>query len=172
MNFASMNRYAAMARAFVQKDWFPSFALMLIMLITLVCAMFTFMLMPGLNQETAVKKTAEAAENEPDTRKANGGSGKGSQYALPELVTNVGTSEGKRFVVANLTLVGANQAFFKNNQDQIMDLSSGILARLNPDVLEKPSNRTMIKTELLTEFRRVLGGPYIKDIYFTRLAIQ
>ena len=142
------------------------------MMITLLCAMFTFMLMPGLTQQGRMKKNAANQGKEPPDANQEAAYGKGNQYALPELVTNVGESAGRRFVVANLTLVGAPKAFVEQNQAKIMDLTSGILARLNPALLETPAQRKMVKTELLAELQRVLGGPYIKDIYFTRLAIQ
>jgi flagellar basal body-associated protein FliL len=174
MSLVVLKRYAILARDFCRKDWFPSFAILMIMMSTLIVAMLTFMMLPvSAKQPASDQKAAEARQKAIHKAHAKEeADAAGNTYVLPELVTNVGDSSGSRFVVANLTLVGMPKSFAVANEAKIMDLSSGILARLKPDVLEKPSNRKMLKTELLTELERVLGGAYVKDIYFTRLAIQ
>ena len=174
MSLVVLKQYAKMAKAFCRKVWFPSFAILLVMMITLIFAMFTFMMLPVSGEKPAPRQLALQAKQKAIHKaeaKAEAAAA-GVTYALPELVTNVNDSFGNRFVVANMTLVGVAKDFAAANEAKIMDLSSGILARLKPDVLEKPANRKMIKTELLTEMQRVLGGTYVKDIYFTRLAIQ
>jgi hypothetical protein len=37
---------------------------------------------------------------------------------------------------------------------------------------EKPGARNVIRAELLTIFNNALGGPIIKEIYITEMAIQ
>jgi flagellar basal body-associated protein FliL len=60
----------------------------------------------------------------------------------------------------------------EQNKDQLLDLATGTLCTKTISDLEKPGARNVIRAELLEVFNNALGGPLIKEIYITELAVQ
>jgi flagellar basal body-associated protein FliL len=92
-----------------------------------------------------------------------------------KILVNVAGSMMTRYLTMSLTLVGNTPDFkdrINKNMDQLMDLATGTLMTKTIADLEKPGERNVIRSELLTVFNNALGGPVIQDIYITEQAIQ
>jgi flagellar FliL protein len=94
---------------------------------------------------------------------------------LSKILVNVAGTMGTRYLMTSVTLVGTDPNLkdkIDQNRDQLMDLASGTLSTKNISDLEKPGARNVIRAELLEVFNNALGGPLIKEIYITELAVQ
>jgi flagellar FliL protein len=127
----------------------------------------------ALNPTAAAAAPASSAESEPTPGPVEGKPK--VTFALNKILVNVAGTMGTRYLMTSLTLVGTD-ASFKNkaeeNKDQLLDLATGTLCTKTISDLEKPGARNVIRAELLTLFNNALGGPVIKEIYLTELAIQ
>ncbi|MGA2175611.1 MAG: flagellar basal body-associated FliL family protein [Verrucomicrobiota bacterium] len=94
---------------------------------------------------------------------------------LSKILVNVAGTMGTRYLMTSVTLVGTDPNLknaIDQNKDQLLDLATGTLCTKTIADLEKPGARNVIRAELMTIFNNALGGPVIKEIYITELAIQ
>lgn len=151
--------------------------------------MTVFVLLPKMNSGgvTAHAKTeaTEPAEGgggghgEPAKEESGGGKhGAGGKVSVPlsaKVLVNVSGTAGTRYLLAALTLVGANEALKESvdkSDAQLRDVASSVLATKTIADLDKPGSRNLIRTELISAFNGVLGEGKVKEIYFTEFAIQ
>lgn len=152
--------------------------------------MTVFVLLPKINSAgiTAHAKTesAEPAEGggggehgEPAKEEGGGKHGaSGGKVSVPlsaKVLVNVSGTAGTRYLLASLTLVGANAELkesVEKSDAQLRDVASSVLATKTIADLDKPGSRNLIRTELISAFNGVLGEGRVKEIYFTEFAIQ
>ena len=94
---------------------------------------------------------------------------------LSKIVVNVSGSLGTRLLLCSFTLAGSAHEFkskIEDNNDQLRDLASSVLAAKTISDLEKPEARNLIRTELLSQFNSALGQGVVQEIYITEFAIQ
>jgi flagellar FliL protein len=94
---------------------------------------------------------------------------------LDKILVNVAGTMGTRYLMTSVTLVGTDPNLkdkIEQNKDQLRDLANGTLSTKTIADIEKPDARNVIRAELLEVFNNALGGPVIKEIYITELAIQ
>jgi flagellar FliL protein len=94
---------------------------------------------------------------------------------MDKLLVNVAGTMGTRYLMTSVTLVGTDPNLkdkIEQNKDQLRDLANGTLSTKTIADIEKPDARNVIRAELLEVFNNALGGPVIKEIYITELAIQ
>jgi flagellar basal body-associated protein FliL len=118
---------------------------------------------------------ASGASKDKESSSAAPGGKEKMMAPLPKILVNVAGSMMTRYLTMSVTLVGNTPDFkerIKKNQDQLMDLANGTLMTKTIADLEKPGERNVIRSELLTVFNNALGGPVIQDIYITEQAIQ
>jgi flagellar protein FliL len=121
----------------------------------------------GAAEPAAVDKTGDAAAPDAKSLKVT--------VPLTKVLVNVAGTMGTRYLMSSLTLVGTGADFkgkIEENRDQLMDLATGALSTKTIADLEKPGARNLIRSELMNTFNNALGGPIIKEIYITELAIQ
>ncbi|HEX3798060.1 MAG TPA: flagellar basal body-associated FliL family protein [Verrucomicrobiae bacterium] len=177
---------AAPAAAGGIKAWLP----LIVAVVAMPALAFTttkFVLLPKLQNAAggAPKAEATAAAPEKESSSSEGGSKEGGEksgnskgkvnVALSKMLVNVSGTLGTRYLMTSVTLVG-NTPDFKNkiddNKDQLMDLATGTLSSKTISDLEKPGERNVIRSELMTVLNNALGGPVIQEIYITEMAIQ
>ena len=124
------------------------------------------------------KAEAEAKHGEAKSgggEKHGGGDGKTSVSLSKAVTVNVAGSMGTRYIMANMTLVGATSGFearIKKSDDQLRALAGSVLRTKTIPDLEKPGAINVITSELLTVFNNALGGSLVQEIYLTDFAIQ
>jgi flagellar basal body-associated protein FliL len=161
------------------KIWLPLLATVVVMP-TLAYTTTQFILLPkikqAMTQGAAAAVEPDAAASKEKQAGSDAAPGKEKVLApLPKILVNVAGSMMTRYMTMSMTLVG-NTPDFKDriakNKDQLMDLANGALMTKTIADLEKPGERNVIRSELLTIFNNALGGPVIQDIYITEQAIQ
>lgn len=153
--------------------WLPLIVTIIAMPL-LAFATTKFVLIPQMKQ--SLGKAGDAA---PSTEKKDGTTDTDSKtkvlVPLSKILVNVAGTMGTRYLMASVTLVGSDESFrtqVEQNKDQLLDLATGTLCTKTISDLEKPGARNVIRSELMTVFNNALGGPVIKEIYITELAIQ
>ena len=151
--------------------------------------MTVFVLLPKINSGSvaAHAKTvggeavaAPGAHGEPADKGASGkhGGGAGGKIAVPlsaKVLVNIAGTAGTRYLLAQLTLVGASAELkdsVEKSDAQLRDVASSVLATKTIADLDRPGSRNLIRTELISAFNGVLGEGRVKEIYFTDFAIQ
>ena len=161
------------------KAWLPLIATVIVMPL-LAYATTAFVLVPRL------QKAVSPAQSDAKDDSGKGGEGQGSKEAhdgtgkvrVPlskNIMVNVAGSQGTRYIVAGLTLVGTGSDFegkIKRADDQIRDLASNILCAKSISDLEKPGARNLIRNEMLSVFNTALGNGVVQEIYLTDFAVQ
>jgi flagellar protein FliL len=162
------------------KAWLP----LVVAVVTMPALAFAtthFLLLPHLTKAIGQVKpeAAPAAAPESGAEAKNGDkpvSGKTKvTVSLNKLLVNVAGTMGTRYLMTSVTLVGDASDFkdkIDDNKDQLLDLATGALTVKTISDLEKPGARNVIRAELLTVFNNALGGPVVKEIYITEMAIQ
>lgn len=161
------------------KAWLPLLVTVIAMPL-LAFATTKFVLVPQMKRALALPDAPQDAKS----------SGKGSgeeaaktsdgkfKVAVPlgsKILVNVAGTMGTRYLMTSITLAGSDpdmKAKIDQNKDQLMDLATSTLCTKTIADLEKPGARNVIRAELMTVFNNALGGPIIKEIYITELAIQ
>ena len=119
----------------------------------------------------------EAAKVEKGAAGKHGG-GAGGKTAVPlsaKVLVNVSGTAGTRYLLAQLTLVGASAELkdsVEKSDAQLRDVAASVLGTKTIADLDKPGSRNLIRTELISAFNGVLGEGRVKEIYFTDFAIQ
>ncbi len=160
------------------KAWLP-ILLTVVLMPMLAYATTRFVLVPrvqrallqqtsGTTAESAsADKAGDATPADPKTLKVT--------VPLTKVLVNVAGTMGTRYLMTSLTVVGAGAEFkgkIDDTRDQLMDLATSALSTKTIADLEKPGARNLIRTELINTFNNALGGPVIKEIYITEMAIQ
>ena len=154
------------------KAWLPLIITVVLMPV-LAWGMTSFVLLPRLQKGlgiTPTEKTHEAAA----AKKTEAGAKKES-VTINKLLVNVAGTMGQRYLLVSLSVIGANEEFktkMEDAKDQLKDLACGTLATKTLVDLEKPGARNLIRTELISGFNNILGGPLVQEIYLTEFAIQ
>jgi flagellar protein FliL len=162
------------------KAWLP----LVVAVVTMPALAFAtthFILLPKLTRAMAQGKPGPAQEGaaDPAATPASGDKPIPDKVkvtvALTKLLVNVAGTMGTRYLMTSVTLVGSTPDFkdkIEEDKDQLMDLATGTLSGKTISDLEKPGARNVIRAELMTVFNNALGGPVVKEIYITELAIQ
>ena len=135
-----------------------------------------FLILPKLEADLGV--TPQSVPSATGGTNGTGTSAQGSaKYNVPfnKIVVNVAGTLGTRYLMASFTLVGSTPDFhnkIEDNRDQLLDLATGALSSKTIADLEKPGESNVIRAELTTIFNNALGGPFVKEIYITEMAIQ
>lgn len=153
------------------KSWVPLLA-NIILMPAIAYALTVFVLIPKLggaspDASSGGASHASATPGAPGAKITATLSGK--------VLVNVAGTMGTRYLVANITLVGKHPAFkmkVEENDAQLRDAASGILAVKTISDLEKPGMRNMIRMELLSAFNDILGPDSVTEIYLTEFAVQ
>ena len=170
---------AAPASASGLKPWLPLLVAIVLMPV-LAYAMTTFVLAPKLAHAVGnapAKPGEHASEKAAKSHAAEGGSKEGRKTNVPlkQVLVNVAGTQGMRFLMASLTLVGTEENFkakIDEKQAQLADIASSTLCSKTISDLEKPGSRNMIRTELISSFNNVLGNDCVQELYFTEFAVQ
>lgn len=166
--------------------WLPLILTVALMPV-LAFVMTRFVLLPQMKKALGVATVSAGApassgaegtnsEAKADSPKEGGGEGH-SKVTVPisKILVNVAGTMGTRYLMTSITLVGSDENMkdkVDRNKDQLLDLATGTLSTKTISDLEKPGARNVIRAELMTVFNNALGGPVIKEIYITELAIQ
>jgi flagellar basal body-associated protein FliL len=141
----------------------------------------------GHGEKAETKKGGESSGHEAKGQEAKGHEAKGAESKkggaaakkftapLEKIIGTVANTQGSRYLLVKITLVGASEAFkdqVEENRDQLMDVASSALSSKTLGDLEKPGNRNLIRAELITAANNVLGPDTVQDIYFTEFNIQ
>jgi flagellar FliL protein len=158
--------------------WLPLIVTAILMP-ALAFATTRYFLLPQMKKALYKPMAAAAAQAEPTgTNGAGGGGMEGAvkqTVPMQKILVNVAGTMGTRYLMTSITLVGTDPNLkdkIDQNQDQLRDLATGTLCTKTISDLEKPGARNVIRAELLEVFNNALGGPLIKEIYITELAVQ
>ncbi|HEY3863218.1 MAG TPA: flagellar basal body-associated FliL family protein [Verrucomicrobiae bacterium] len=158
--------------------WLPLIITVLIMP-ALAFATTRFVLVPQMKKAlnpAAAAAPEESSSTNSETASAGLIDGKVKQSVpMSKILVNVAGTMGTRYLMTSVTLVGNDpnlKDMIKEHNDQLLDLATSALATKTISDLEKPGSRNVIRAELMTVFNNALGGPLIKEIYITELAIQ
>lgn len=159
------------------KAWLPLIANVVLMP-ALAYAMTVWVLLPKLNAE---RQTA-AGENQDSADSTAHSSGKEAsaknKVNVPlsnKVLVNVSGSLGTRYLLANITLVGARPDLkdaVEKNDAQLRDVAASVLGSKTITDIDKPGARNLIRTELISAFNNVLGNGRVSEVFFTEFAIQ
>ena len=154
------------------KAWLPLLA-NIILMPAIAYALTTFVLIPKLGG--AHVPAASGGDAHGGSHGAPGAGSKITANLSGKVLVNVAGTMGTRYLVASLTLVGKTPAFkmkVEENDAQLRDAASGILAAKTISDLEKPGMRNLIRMELLSAFNDILGPDAATEIYLTEFAVQ
>jgi flagellar FliL protein len=158
-------------------SWLP-LIISLVAMPLLAYATTTFILVPKWEQ-AAGKNAVEPGKPAAKAGKKAGAEAvvvaKQVTVPLKKVLVNVAGTQGTRYLLANITVVGPNEEFkslVNEHLDQLVDLACGLLASKTINDLEKPGSRNEIRTELLTAFNHALAESPVQELYFTDFAIQ
>lgn len=153
------------------KAWLPLIITFLAMP-ALAYVMTAYVLVPRLQAGLGITKV-EAAEIQGGRKAAV--PGRKATVMLNRLLVNVAGTMGSRYLLVSAALEGTDPDFnakVQSVEPQLRDMACGSLSTKTLADLEKPGIRNLVRSELLSGFNNILGGPVVQDIYFTEFAIQ
>ena len=163
---------AAPAPAGGFKAWLPLLATLVAMPV-LAYAVTTFVLLPKLQKGLGI--TAPAAGESPGKEGGKEGGGQKEIFTLNKLLVNVNGTMGARYLIASFTLEGSGPDFktkIQQREPKLKDMACGALMAKTMVDIEKPGIRNLVRSELISGFNGILGGPVVQEIYITEFAIQ
>lgn len=158
------------------KAWLPLIISILLMP-ALAFGVTQFVLLPQLQKGLGIKAgTGEIAAADGKAKPAKeSADAKRESVMMNKLLVNVAGTQGARYLLCSISVVGTG-ADFKNamqeHNAQLIDMASNTLNVKTLADLEKPGARNLIRTELINGFNVILGEDVVKEIYFTEFAIQ
>lgn len=158
------------------KAWLP-LILSIVLMPALAFGVAQFVLLPQLQKGLGLKSAAGDATVEEAKSKPKKDSTDAKRESVPmnKLLVNVAGTQGARYLLCSLSVVGTG-ANFKASMDehnaQLIDMASNTLNVKTLADLEKPGARNLIRSELINGFNGILGDDVVKEIYFTEFAIQ
>jgi flagellar FliL protein len=152
------------------KAWLPLLLTILIMP-ALAYGMTMYVLLPkiqsGLGITAPAGTSAKAKANAPGAKKVT--------VAMNKLLVNVAGTMGSRYLLVSLSAVSTDADFAQkmtDNDAALRDMASSTLSSKTLEDLEKPDERNLIRTELVTGFNNILGTDEVSELYLTEFAIQ
>jgi len=82
---------------------------------------------------------------------------------------------GSRYLLVSISVTSTDPAFqqkMTDNDAALRDAASSTLSSKTLADLEKPDERNLIRTELLTGFNNIIGSDEVSELYLTEFAIQ
>jgi flagellar FliL protein len=169
---AAAEAAAPVASAGGFKNWLPLLVTVLVMpLIAFV--MTQFVLLPQLRKSLGGTVEAPSAAKSKESKQA--ADSKRETMAMNKLLVNVAGTMGARYLLVSLSVAGSDLDFKAKvtaHDPQLRDFACGVLATKTIADLEKPGSRNLIRSELISGFNNLLGGPLVQEIYLTEFAIQ
>lgn len=162
------------------KPWLPLLANLVLMPV-LAYLTVTFFLNPKA-RNTPSEPAAAVSKSEGGTREKGGEAkegavprGKATVPLSQKIIVNLAGSQGTRYILANIALVGTGSDFkgvVERNDFELRDAAMGVLSSKTIADLEKPGARNVVRSELVSVFSNILGEGVVKEIYLTEFAIQ
>jgi flagellar FliL protein len=153
------------------KAWLPLIITILLMP-ALAYAMTVFVVLPRIQTGLGIAPgTTEIGAK----AKANASGGKKITVAINKLLVNVAGTMGSRYLLVSMSMVSTDPNFQQkmiDNDAALRDMASSALSAKTLADLEKPDERNLIRTELLTGFNNILGSDEVQELYMTEFAIQ
>jgi flagellar FliL protein len=158
------------------KAWLPLIVAILLMP-ALAFGVTQFILLPQLQKGLGIKASASdaAADDGKAKVKKDDPNAKRESVMMNKLLVNVAGTQGARYLLCSLSVVGSGANFkatMEEHNAQLIDMASNTLNVKTLADLEKPGARNLIRTELINGFNNILGDDVVKEIYFTEFAIQ
>jgi len=130
----------------------------------------------GVREKTEAKGEKTEAKGE---KKEKGGEGDAEARRLVPLsanvVVNLQNTQMSRLLMARVVLEGDSadlEALVKKHDFELRDVAGGVLQTKSIQDLDKPDARNLIRAELLTVFRSVLGQDAVKQVWLPEFAVQ
>jgi flagellar protein FliL len=155
----------------VFKAWLPLIITVLLMP-ALAYAMTVFVLLPRIQTGLGIAAPTVETGAKP---KPNAPGAKKITVAINKLLVNVAGTMGSRCLLVSMSLGSTDPGFQQKMTEKdaaLRDAASSVLAAKTLTDLEKPDERNLIRTELLTGFNNILGSDEVQEIYLTEFAIQ
>ena len=158
------------------KAWLPLIISILLMP-ALAFGVAQFVLLPQLQKGLGIKASSGdvSADDGKAKAKKDGTDAKRESVVMNKLLVNVAGTQGARYLLCSLSVVGSGANFkaaMEEHNAQLIDMASNTLNVKTLADLEKPGARNLIRTELINGFNNILGDDVVKEIYFTEFAIQ
>ncbi len=157
------------------KAWLPLIITVLLMP-ALAYAMTSFVLLPRLQKGLGLAPADATSGGHGEAKDGKKGANeKRETVTMTKLLVNVAGTMGARYLLVSITVVGAGDGFASKMAEldpQLRDMAQGALRSKTLADLEKPGAVNLIRTELISGFNGILGGPLVKEIYVTEFAIQ
>ena len=159
--------------------WLPLIA-NIVLMPAIAYGVATFVILPRLNSAGAPADEKVAGEHgaKPASEKGDHKGAKEGKVTVPlggKVLVNVSGTQGTRFLMVSISLVGTEPNFAEEiakSDVQLRDAAASALATKTIADLEKPGARNLIRTELLGAFNTVMGNSSVTEILFPEFAIQ
>ena len=92
-----------------------------------------------------------------------------------KIVVNIANTQGSRFAVARLSMVGEHADLVERvnqSRERLLDVASGSLSSKSIDDAERPGFRNLLRQEFLILFNDILGRGTIQEVVITEFIIQ
>ena len=153
------------------KAWLP-LVVTILMMPALAYATTVFVLLPRI--QTGLGMTTPAADSSVKP-KANTPGTKKFTVAINKLLVNVAGTMGSRYLLFSISAVSTDPAFqqkMTENDAALRDMACSTLSAKTLADLEKPDERNLIRTQLLTGINNIIGRDEVQELYLTEFGIQ
>jgi flagellar FliL protein len=154
------------------KAWLPLIICILLMP-ALAFGVAQFVILPQLQKGLGI--ASSGGNDKKEIANPKNAKSKQESVVMNKLLVNVADTMGARYLLVSLSVVGTTADFkdkMLERDAQLRDMACGALATKTLADLEKPGERNLIRTELITGFNNILGDSAVQDIYLTEFAIQ